>query len=803
MIDEEVHLSMSVQGSLRRLQSSNSLMNKLIHRSQSGLKVENISDDPVAFFRSQSLADRSDVFSERKDSIDQALSAMDSSLTGIDSLKKILEQVKGLLHKMKESSTTYEFNSQASSVAELMDQYDKLARDASYSGVNLLTSTREQLDVLLSQGTDRKISIKGLHLLATRPILSPDPKEKTFFYNPLMDETLLEALQKQTDIYFGMEDIEGYTRLLGFGFSLFGKAADPRGYGTMVDAYIELIGGARKAGSVHAAILKKSFLNLLQLADMGYGMGLSKFPTVIQTGSTKAYRNGYRFLRFLGFAGTDMTGPLTKVSYLFGKIEEIVAIATSHPSGKYALDLQDRALLRMALNGNESKVLLSLVSSPLKVFLSQLFSAGAVINKQSRYLILEGLLNKFTYEKETIGYSDWLYFQEVYDRLKFAQYGDHTRLMSAYSIWIGNLLTKKDLSVEYPRLFKVLLLSFHKSPTTFVFGYSNLQASAFKELLNNFTFHKGNTKLYVDGQNVFTIVQKLLGRTFRFQDYFSFGNPFTNPQAIAPFLRGNLPQKMSLFFSQVFATQFYYTSGELKKSGYLCLANHPTFLLRTKLPTGVSPLKLTRFYSPNQTLHFLTSHLQFLDAPVAEKVEEVIKNIFGGHGLGLRPLDDHLKLVPSIFVYQNKYVREIIEKITVHSVAAPPTVSTDANVASGTTAFGFAVEWLQNMDFDRVYKSGELSKELDVSINNVEKALKSIDSAMENFSSIITILEIRLDFTSSYVNHMKIGAGKLVLADTNENGAKLAAIQTRVGLGTRLLGIAGQQEEKILDLLRY
>ena len=58
-----------------------------------------------------------------------------------------------------------------------------------------------------------------------------------------------------------------------------------------------------------------------------------------------------------------------------------------------------------------------------------------------------------------------------------------------------------------------------------------------------------------------------------------------------------------------------------------------------------------------------------------------------------------------------------------------------------------------------------------------------------------------LDFTNEYVNTLQGGSDKLTLADLNEEGANLVALQTRQQLGIQSLSIAGQQQQAILALL--
>ena len=68
--------------------------------------------------------------------------------------------------------------------------------------------------------------------------------------------------------------------------------------------------------------------------------------------------------------------------------------------------------------------------------------------------------------------------------------------------------------------------------------------------------------------------------------------------------------------------------------------------------------------------------------------------------------------------------------------------------------------------------------------------------------SNVAILQTRLDFTDQYVNTLEGGSDKLTLADLNEEGANLVALQTRQQLGIQSLSIAGQQQQSILALLQ-
>ncbi|MEK9722738.1 MAG: hypothetical protein VW405_04545, partial [Rhodospirillaceae bacterium] len=67
--------------------------------------------------------------------------------------------------------------------------------------------------------------------------------------------------------------------------------------------------------------------------------------------------------------------------------------------------------------------------------------------------------------------------------------------------------------------------------------------------------------------------------------------------------------------------------------------------------------------------------------------------------------------------------------------------------------------------------------ELNSRITNLDSALTTLRSRSQTLGANVALLQTRLDFTKSYVNTLTAGAGKLTLADLNEEGANLLALQ--------------------------
>ena len=87
-------------------------------------------------------------------------------------------------------------------------------------------------------------------------------------------------------------------------------------------------------------------------------------------------------------------------------------------------------------------------------------------------------------------------------------------------------------------------------------------------------------------------------------------------------------------------------------------------------------------------------------------------------------------------------------------------------------------------------------------ITNLDSALTTLRSRAQTLGSNVALLQTRLDFTKAYANTLSTGAGKLTLADLNEEGANLLALQTRQQLGIQSLAFAGAAEQNILTLFR-
>ncbi len=89
---------------------------------------------------------------------------------------------------------------------------------------------------------------------------------------------------------------------------------------------------------------------------------------------------------------------------------------------------------------------------------------------------------------------------------------------------------------------------------------------------------------------------------------------------------------------------------------------------------------------------------------------------------------------------------------------------------------------------------------IDSVIGDIDGALSSLRSQAAKFGSNLTTVQTRQDFTKNMINTLTTGADALVLADTNEEGANLLALQTRQQLSTTALSLSAQADQAVLRL---
>lgn len=89
---------------------------------------------------------------------------------------------------------------------------------------------------------------------------------------------------------------------------------------------------------------------------------------------------------------------------------------------------------------------------------------------------------------------------------------------------------------------------------------------------------------------------------------------------------------------------------------------------------------------------------------------------------------------------------------------------------------------------------------IQTSLDQIDAALATVRAQARTFGSSLSIIQTREDFTRNLVNTLQEGSDKLTLADKNEEGARLLALQTAQQLGITSLSLASQANQSVLRL---
>ncbi len=90
--------------------------------------------------------------------------------------------------------------------------------------------------------------------------------------------------------------------------------------------------------------------------------------------------------------------------------------------------------------------------------------------------------------------------------------------------------------------------------------------------------------------------------------------------------------------------------------------------------------------------------------------------------------------------------------------------------------------------------------DINTALADLNTATDTLRSQASKFGSNLSVVETRQDFTKNLINVLETGAANLTLADTNEEGANLLALQTRQQLSSTALSLASQADQNVLRL---
>ncbi|HNQ05281.1 MAG TPA: flagellin [Thiobacillaceae bacterium] len=116
------------------------------------------------------------------------------------------------------------------------------------------------------------------------------------------------------------------------------------------------------------------------------------------------------------------------------------------------------------------------------------------------------------------------------------------------------------------------------------------------------------------------------------------------------------------------------------------------------------------------------------------------------------------------------------------------------------TASGLAISGGSQTGAGTITSANLASSNLDDIETTLNTALATLRTEGGKLAANLSILSARQEFITNMVNTLTEGAGKLVNADTNEEGANMLLLQTRQQLGVTSLSLASQAAQSVLRL---
>ena len=92
------------------------------------------------------------------------------------------------------------------------------------------------------------------------------------------------------------------------------------------------------------------------------------------------------------------------------------------------------------------------------------------------------------------------------------------------------------------------------------------------------------------------------------------------------------------------------------------------------------------------------------------------------------------------------------------------------------------------------------SSDVELTGTQAREALGSVRSFGSSLANNLSVIQTRQTFTEQTINTLQAGADDLTVADQNEEGANLLALQTRQTLGVTSLSLASQSQQAVLRL---
>lgn len=127
------------------------------------------------------------------------------------------------------------------------------------------------------------------------------------------------------------------------------------------------------------------------------------------------------------------------------------------------------------------------------------------------------------------------------------------------------------------------------------------------------------------------------------------------------------------------------------------------------------------------------------------------------------------------------------------------TVEFNEDGSSDLTVGGFDAS-ASGLSIDAAANSFAADTDIDAASADLDAALSTLRTQAQTLSSNLGIVNARQEFTTEMINSLQTGADQLTLADVNEEGANMLALQTRQQLSIVSLSLSARADSSVLSL---
>ncbi|MBV8792607.1 MAG: flagellin protein [Pseudolabrys sp.] len=128
------------------------------------------------------------------------------------------------------------------------------------------------------------------------------------------------------------------------------------------------------------------------------------------------------------------------------------------------------------------------------------------------------------------------------------------------------------------------------------------------------------------------------------------------------------------------------------------------------------------------------------------------------------------------------------------------TITLNETGSSSTTVNGVTDTSAGALAINASVNNWATTSDITTASTQLSAALTTLRSQAQALSANLSTVQVRQDFTKAMISTLNTGADNLTLADSNEEGANLLALQTRQQLSTTALSLASQADQNVLRL---